>query len=1442
MAKRLKRYLFFLLLSGAAGPGTMAYGASGTALFQDAPPPASFKSESFVKRGRYVQFNTASLEAIQPGNFGPAGRPQLRLNLFEDVDLTFGLERAEKRPQGRTVYTGHFPEAPGSIGVLTHDHGRLTGIFFIPGKGTFKITPAGNGLHRITEVDEDKGAACGLDGSGPELSDPKLAADMPQAGMPWQIPNDYPQGCAYGSAPTVVNLAVVYTPAALKVIGNAQDMASLIDTVVFYNNMAYFNSGINVQLQLVYEGEVPYTETGMGSDLANMANGGVSGIAGIQASYGAALVNMLVAGADPVMGLAQLPGHYCLEHVSFAECMMHEIGHNFGCGHDTSSGGPGIYPFSSGYRYTAAGVQYRTIMAYAPGAYTPFFSSPLASYLGSATGVANVEDNARTINSTGPVMANSYPPPPGFDVPVVSMASPADGTVYSSPLGLLLSASASDPAGIAQVDFYADSQFLGSATAPPYNLNWPLVPSGSHFLTAHAINTQGTASYACAVSILVNPTLPAPWADQDIGWLIQNTISPQELKYMGILGSGSWAWGVFTVNGAGSGIALNISGLEEDSFQFDSQPSCGGTTLIARLAALQNGGPGNEAGLMFRFDASNDAPYAFMGLKSGGVVFGTRSTQGGTSTYVNGTALPAPVWFQLQRSGNVFTGLESPDGTTWTQVGTATLANMGANPLVGFAVSSSTVTALANATFDNVTVALSCLPPTPTVTLTPTITMSPTATVSPTITPTPGPACAGIITAWAGNGTAGFTGDGGPATSAELNGNMGLAVDPSGNLYIADSGNFRVRKVTPSGTISTFTGNGACCGGTSGLPTSISGTGTQYLSADCAGDIYMDDYYSLGSWYSLVQKADTCGILSTIAGGISGYTGDNGPATLATMSYPYNTAEDAQGNIYVADLYNKVVRKINTSGVISTVVTPPLTTPLGVAVDSSGNLYVSDAQGSRSIFKISPSGAAVTLAILECPDEIAIDYNNNLYIDDECAEKVYKINAAGQLTTFAGTGTSGNTGNGGPATSATFTSLKGVAVDPQGNVYISDKAYNVVRKVSSCVSEGPPQACAIAPSCYTPPPTGTPTGTPTPTPTGTPTKTPTITFTATATTSPTITPSGMATATPSNTPTITWTPTNIFTPSHTPTGTNTPTSTWTPTFTHTGSPTNTTSPTATFPTFTPTWTIVLDGPQPTVTPTPTPTTTGTPTDSPTNTTSPTWTGTPTNSPTVTWTPTVTFTPTVTSTPTATGTPTPTPSPTPTNTPSWTPTSTSTATGTPTSTPTPSYTPTGTYTPTVTRTPTDSMTPTASLTATPTATPSFTPTLTPSPTGTMTFTPSPTATSTATPTGTPTGSPTASPTAVVTSVVISPPYPNPVSGPVHVDVQAPSGTALAWDVFTAAFRKVSGGSQTVSGFATLAWDLKDKGGNPVSNGLYYLRVKAAAGNAATVKILKILVAR
>ena len=194
------------------------------AFFETAPAPSVSAPRFSSKRERFVTIHPEMLDSLSPSQFHPGHRPQIRLNLFDDADYTLEMDRQEIRPHGHTVFAGHLRGIPGSVGVITHRKGMMTGLFYVPGKGLFKIVPGPQGTHRVIEVDTEKASACGDDGAHPELSDPKVAADLPQEGMPGLIPLNYPAGCPNALAPTVVNLAVVYTPAALAVMGSAQAM------------------------------------------------------------------------------------------------------------------------------------------------------------------------------------------------------------------------------------------------------------------------------------------------------------------------------------------------------------------------------------------------------------------------------------------------------------------------------------------------------------------------------------------------------------------------------------------------------------------------------------------------------------------------------------------------------------------------------------------------------------------------------------------------------------------------------------------------------------------------------------------------------------------------------------------------------------------------------------------------------------------------------------------------------------------------------------------------------------------------------------------------------------------------------------------------------------------------------------------------------------------
>ena len=335
-------------------------------------------------------------------------------------------------------------------------------------------------------------------------------------------------------------------------------------------------------------------------------------------------------------------------------------------------------------------------------------------------------------------------------------------------------------------------------------------------------------------------------------------------------------------------------------------------------------------------------------------------------------------------------------------------------------------------------------------------------------------AAPGDITTAAGTGTAGFSGDGGPATSAELNFSTGVAVDGSGNLYIGDANNCRVRKVDGSGTITTVAGAGACAFSGDGGPATSAGLEPYGVAVDGSGNLYLAD-----AGNQRVRKVDGSGTITTVAGtGTAGFSGDGGPATSAQLNFPVGVAVDGSGNLYIADSTNNRVRKVDGSGTITTVAgtgtagfsgdggaaaSAQLNQPLGVAVDGSGNLYIGDwnnhrvrkVDGSGTITTVagtgttgfSGDGGPATSAELIQPQGVAVDGSGNLYIPTPSQARVRMVNGSGTITTVAGTGTAGFSGDGGPATSAQLNSPGWAAVDGSGNLFIADSVNNRVRKV-----------------------------------------------------------------------------------------------------------------------------------------------------------------------------------------------------------------------------------------------------------------------------------------------------------------------------------------------------------------------------------------------------------
>ena len=308
----------------------------------------------------------------------------------------------------------------------------------------------------------------------------------------------------------------------------------------------------------------------------------------------------------------------------------------------------------------------------------------------------------------------------------------------------------------------------------------------------------------------------------------------------------------------------------------------------------------------------------------------------------------------------------------------------------------------------------------------------------------------GLVSLVAGNGTVGFSGDNGPASSAQLYEPMGVAVDSVGNVYVADSANYRIRKIS-NGVITTVAGTGvAGFSGDNGPATSAELSNMNGVAVDAAGNLYIAD-----TGNSRVRKISN-GVISTVAGnGIAGFSGDNGVATSAQLSSPDNVAVDATGNLYIADTGNNRVRKV-TNGLITTVAA---VSAAGVTTDSAGNVYIAD--GTSHIFKLtgnvitvvagngiagfSGDNGVATSAQLNSPYEVAVDATGNLYIADTVNGRIRKV-SNGVITTVAGGSAFGDNG---PATSAQVINLAAVAVDSSGDVYIADSGNSRIREVTN---------------------------------------------------------------------------------------------------------------------------------------------------------------------------------------------------------------------------------------------------------------------------------------------------------------------------------------------------------------------------------------------------------
>jgi uncharacterized protein (TIGR03437 family) len=352
------------------------------------------------------------------------------------------------------------------------------------------------------------------------------------------------------------------------------------------------------------------------------------------------------------------------------------------------------------------------------------------------------------------------------------------------------------------------------------------------------------------------------------------------------------------------------------------------------------------------------------------------------------------------------------------------------------------------------------------------------------------------ITTVAGNNTAGYSGDAGAATAAEIDGPAAVWIDSKGNLYIADQFNNRIRMVTTSsGNITTVAGNGTpgflgdTGSSTPETATSAEINGPDTVILDSKGNLYIADTAN-----SVVRMVTPSGAISTYAGENSagpGFSGDGGQANVALLFGPAGLAMDSSGSLYISDNKNIRIRKVTSAGIITTVVgsgnpgfagdggpalSAHLTSPRGLFIDGSGALYIADS-GSNMIRKVvagtitlvagsttglpgfSGDGGQATNALLHGPTSVAVDTCGNVYIADSTNSRIRMVTPDGIINTIAGGNGAAYSGDGGPALSAQLNFPAGVGVDSKGNVYVADTQNAVIRLLTP--NSAPPCGGAV---------------------------------------------------------------------------------------------------------------------------------------------------------------------------------------------------------------------------------------------------------------------------------------------------------------------------------------------------------------------------------------------
>ncbi len=312
----------------------------------------------------------------------------------------------------------------------------------------------------------------------------------------------------------------------------------------------------------------------------------------------------------------------------------------------------------------------------------------------------------------------------------------------------------------------------------------------------------------------------------------------------------------------------------------------------------------------------------------------------------------------------------------------------------------------------------------------------------------------------------------GAASAAQFNFPLKAATDASGNIYIADTSNNLIRKITPAGVVSTLAGSAGNRGSGDGVGSVARFFSPSGVAVDGSGNVYVAD-----AGNDTVRKITPAGVVTTLAGAAGVVGSADGTGSAATFSGPSGVAVDSAGFLYVADTNNSVIRKITPAGVVTTFAgtagvigsadgsgsAAGFNKPTGLTVDASGFVYVADTQ-NRTVRKITPAGGVTTLAgspgvgssidgtgslaNFQTPSDIAVDISGSLYVADSIACKIRTITPEGEVTTLAGQGPN-TISLDGTGTAAVFSNPTGVAIDPSGNVFVVDSNVSTIRKISA---------------------------------------------------------------------------------------------------------------------------------------------------------------------------------------------------------------------------------------------------------------------------------------------------------------------------------------------------------------------------------------------------------